>query len=224
MSVTPDDIAKLGKRLGAMFVCLEPFDGTPNIKDFFQDFERYLKQTATTSDSDKLNSLIDHTTGEACAFYRTLTPAPNYAELKTALEDRFGLNIQEKPQIKSRFYSNEQLPGESFKMHVGRMQQMARQIEVPDSEVVEVCINGARTELRPHLAMAAPDSVKDLLKLAVVANESLVADSTRVVEWHGTCGVWFDLMRYGFADLYPSDWPMYDMPWSVQTDMCNRVL
>ena len=61
------------------------------------------------------------------------------------------------------------------------MQQMARQIEVPDSEVVEVCINGARTELRPHLAMAAPDSVKDLLKLAVVANESLVADSTRVV-------------------------------------------
>ena len=177
MSVTPDDIAKLGKRLSAMFVRLEPFDGTQNIKDFFQDFERYLKQTATTSDSDKLNSLIDHTTGEARAFYRTLTPAPNYAELKTALEDRFGLNIQEKRQIKSRFYSTKQLPGESFKMYVGRMQQMARQIEVPDSEVVEVCINGARTELRPHLAMAAPDSVKELLKLAVVANESLVADS-----------------------------------------------
>ena len=177
MSVMPDDIAKLGKQLGAMFVRLEPFEGTQNIKDFFQDFERYLKQTATTSDSDKLNSLIDHTTGEACAFYRALTPAPNYAELKTALEDCFGLNIQEKRQIKSSFYSTKQLPGESLKMYMGRMQQMARQIEVPDSEVLEVCINGARTELRPHLAMAAPDSVKDLLKLAVVANESLVADS-----------------------------------------------
>ena len=177
MSVMPDDIAKLGKRLGAMFVRLEPFDGTQNIKDFFQDFERYLNQTATTSDSDKSNSLTDHTKGEAHAFYRTLTPSPNYADLKTALEDRFGLNIQEKRQIKSRFYSNKQLPGELFKMYVGRMQQMARQIEVPDSEVVEVCINGARIELRPHLAMAAPDSVKDLLKLAVVANENLVADS-----------------------------------------------
>ena len=81
-------------------------------KIFFQDFERYLKQTATTSDSDKLNSLIDHTTGEAHAFYRTLTPAPNYAETKTALEDRFGLNIQEKRHIKSRFYSTKQLSGE----------------------------------------------------------------------------------------------------------------
>ena len=159
MSVMPDDIAKLGKWLGAMFVWLEPFDGTQNIKDFFQDFEHYLNQTATTSDSDKLNSLIDHTTGEARAFYRTLTPSPNYVDLKTALEDRFGLNSQEKRQIKSRFYSNKQLPGESFKMYLGRMQQMARQIEVPNKEVVEVGINGTRTELRPHLAMAAPESV-----------------------------------------------------------------
>ena len=49
MSVTPDDIAKLGKRLGATFVRLEPFDGTQNIKDFFRDFERYSKQIVTTS-------------------------------------------------------------------------------------------------------------------------------------------------------------------------------
>ena len=115
--------------------------------------------------------------GEACAFYRTLTPSPNYADLQNALEDRFGLIIQEKRQIKSRFYSNKQLPGEPFKMYVGRMQLMARQIEVPDNDVVEVCINGTRTELGPHLAMAAPETVKDLVKLAVVANENLVADS-----------------------------------------------
>ena len=43
MSVTPDDIAKLGKRLGAMFVRLEPFDGTQNIKDFFSRFWALFK-------------------------------------------------------------------------------------------------------------------------------------------------------------------------------------
>ena len=57
------------------------------------------------------------------------------------------------------------------------MQQLAREINIPDAEVVEVCIGGAPAELRPHLAMASPASVAALLKLAVVANESLVADA-----------------------------------------------
>ena len=42
MAVTPDDIAKLGKRLGAMWVRLEPFDGSQNVSDFFKDLQRYL--------------------------------------------------------------------------------------------------------------------------------------------------------------------------------------
>ena len=177
MALTPADLVNLGKRLGAANIRLETFDGTNNIKDFFQDLDRYFQQTAIASEDDKLNALIDHTTGDARAYYRTLTPPVTYASLKSALEERFGLSHQEKRQIKSRFYAAKQLPGESFKQYVGRMQQMARQIDIPEAEVVEVSMSGARAELRPHLAMAGPDSVQALLKLAVVANEGLVAEA-----------------------------------------------
>ena len=177
MSVMAADIANLGKCLGAMFVRLEQFDGTQNIKDFFQDFDRYLTQTATTSKVDELNTLIAHTTGEALAFYRIISPTPSFADMKSALQERFGLNIREKWQIKSPFYSSKQIPSKSFKLYVSRIQQMACQIDVSEAEVIEVCISGVRSELRPHLAMANVTTVKDLLKLAVVANESLVADT-----------------------------------------------
>ena len=177
MALTPADLVNLGKRLGAANMRLETFDGTNNIKDFFQDLDRYFQQTAIASEDDKLNALMDHTTGDARAYYRTLTPPVTYASLKSALEERFGLSHQEKRQIKSRFYAAKQLPGESFKQYVGRMQQMARQIDIPEAEVVEVSMSGARAELRPHLAMAGPDSVQALLKLAVVANEELVAEA-----------------------------------------------
>ena len=174
MAVTPDDIAKLGKRLGAMWVRLEPFDGSQNVSDFFKDLQRYLSQTGNTTDQEKLDTLISHITGEAKALYRTLE-TPTFDSLKSALEERFGLTDQEKRQLKSTFYSRKQIPGETFKHYVTRMQQLAREINVPDAEVVEVCISGARAGLRPHLAMASPASVAALLKLAVVANESLVA-------------------------------------------------
>ena len=176
MAVTPDVIAKLGKRLGAMWVRLEPFDGSQNVSDFFKDLQRYLSQTGNTTDQEKLDTLISHITGEAKALHRTLE-TPTFNSLKSALEERFGLTDQEKRQLKSTFYSSKQIPGETFKHYVTRIQQLARETNVPDAEVVEVCIGGARTELRPHLAMASPASVAALLKLAVVANESLVADA-----------------------------------------------
>ena len=48
------------------------------------------------------------------------------------------------------------------------------------SSTGEVSISGARPELCPHLAMAGPETVQDLFnlfKLAVVANEGLVAEA-----------------------------------------------
>ena len=158
MAVTPDDIAKLGKCLGAMWVRLEPFDGSQNVSDFFKDLQRYLSQTGNTSDEEKLDTLISHITGEAKALYHTLE-TPTFDSLKSALEKRFGLTDQEKRQLKSTFYSSKQIPGETFKHYVTRMQQLAREINITDAEVVEVCIGGARAELRPHLAMASQASV-----------------------------------------------------------------
>ena len=177
MALTPANIVNLGKRLGAANIRLETFDGTNNIKDFFQDLDLYFQQTAITSADDKLNALIDHTTGDARAYYHTLTPPVTYASLKSALEECFGLSHQEKCKFKSRFYAAKQLLGESFKQYVGRMQEMARQIDIPKAEVVAVSMSGTWAELRPHLTMAGPDSVQALLKLAVVANEGLVAEA-----------------------------------------------
>ena len=174
MAVTPDDIAKLGKRPGAMWVRLEPFDGSQNVSDFFKDLQRYLSQTGNTTDQEKLDTLISHITGEAKAIYCTLA-TPTFDSLKSALEERLGLTDQEKRQLKSTFYSSKQIPGETFKQYVTRMQQLAREINIPEAEVFEVCIGGARAELQPHLAMASPASVAALL--AAVANESLVADA-----------------------------------------------
>ena len=54
MAVTPDDIAKLSKRLGAMWVRLEPFDGSQNVSDFFKDLQRHLSQTGNTTDQEKI--------------------------------------------------------------------------------------------------------------------------------------------------------------------------
>ena len=176
MAVTPGDIAQLGKRLGAINLRLESFDGTQNVTDFLQDFKRYTEQAGITDDKDKLNTLITHTTGEARALYRTLQD-PDFETLQASLEQRFGLSNPEKRQLKTQFYQSRQLPGEPFKTYVTRMQQTARLIAIPEKELVEVSISGARPELRPHLAMAGPETVQDLFKLAVVANESLVADA-----------------------------------------------
>ena len=142
MAVTPDDIAKLGKHLGAMWVHLEPFDGSQNVSNFFKDLTRYLAQTGNTSDQEKLDTLISHITGEAKALYLTME-TPTYASLKTALEKCFGLTEQEKRQMESTFYSAKQIPGETFEQYVTRMQQLAWQINIPDAEVVAVCIGRA---------------------------------------------------------------------------------
>ena len=103
MAVTPDDIPKLGKRLGAIWVRLEPFDGSQNVSDFFKDLQRYLSQTGNATDQEKLDTLISHISGEAKALYRTLE-TPTFDTLKSALEERFGLTDQEKRQLKSTFY------------------------------------------------------------------------------------------------------------------------
>ena len=140
---------------------------------FFKTSKRYTEQAGITDDKDKLNA---HTTDEARALYRTLQD-PDFDTLKSSLEQRFGVSNPEKRQQKTQFYQSRQLPGEPFKSYVSRMQQIAWLIAIPEKELVEVSISGARPELHPHLAMAGPETVQDLFKLAVVANESLVAEA-----------------------------------------------
>ena len=176
MAVTPGNIDQIGKWLGAINLRLDPFDGTQNVTDFLQDFKRKTKQAGITDDKDKLNTLITHTMGEARTLYRTLQD-PDFDTLKSSLEQRFGISNPEKRQLKTQFYQSRQLPGVPFKSYVSRMQQTARIIAIPEKEVVEVSISGAHPELRSHLAMAGPETVQDLFKLAMVAKESLVAEA-----------------------------------------------
>ena len=56
MAVSLGLIAHLGKRLGAINLRLDPFDGTQNVTDFLKDFKRYTEQAGITDNIDDDNS------------------------------------------------------------------------------------------------------------------------------------------------------------------------
>ena len=176
MAVTPADLQALGRTFGALMIRLEPFDGSGNVTDFLSDLERYFDDTNKVTDKDKINCLLHHLSGEARLWFRTQTD-DKYDNLKASLQDRFGITTQQQHGIRTKIYSCRQLPGESFKSFVGRIQQLARQIDMPEAEILPVALHGARPELRTHLSMAAPKTLSALLKLPLVADEdNLISD------------------------------------------------
>ena len=153
MAVTPADLQALGRTFGALMIRLEPFDGSGNVTDFLSDLERYFEDTNKNTDKDKINCLLHHLSGEARLWFRTQTE-DKYDNLKALLQDRFGITTQQQHGIRTKIYSCRQLPGESFKSFVGRIQQLARQIHMPEAEILPVALHGARPELRTQLSRA----------------------------------------------------------------------
>ena len=176
MTVTPADLQALGRTFGAMMIRLEPFDGSGNATEFLSDLERYFEDTNKNTDKDKINCLLHHLSGEARLWFRTQTEN-KYNNLKDLFQDRFGITTRQQHSIRTKIYSCRQLPWESFKSFVGRIQQLARQIDMTEAEILPVALHGARPELRTHLSMAAPKTLSALLKLPLVADEdNLISD------------------------------------------------
>ena len=177
MALTPADLAALGRHFSAMMVRIDPFDGTGNVKDFLADISRYFEDTNKITDKEKINGFMAHLSGEARLWFRTQSHIDKFEDLKTAFQDRFGITTQQKHGLRTKIYACRQLPGEPFKSFVGRVQELARQIDMGETEIVSVTLSGARPELRPHLSMAQPDTISALLKLPIVADEALVTET-----------------------------------------------
>lgn len=186
MAVTAADLLLLGRQFSALALRLDPFDGTSNVKDFLQDFDRYVVETGKSTPGDKLNCLISHLSGEARLWYRTQSDT-TFATVKAGLEERFGVTTPQKHAIKTKIYGSKQQPGESFRSFVGRLQQMARNIDMGEPELVPIVLGGARAELRAHLAMARPATIKDILKLPVVADEDLISENPQYESLNLVC-------------------------------------
>ena len=147
------------------------------MKDFLADISRYFEDTNKTTDKEKINGFMAHLSGEARLWFRTQSHIDEFEDLQTAFKDRFGITTQQKHGLRTKIYACRQLPGEPFKSFVGLVQELARQIDMGETEIVSVTLSGARPELRPHLSMVQPDTISALLKLPIVADEALVTET-----------------------------------------------
>ena len=69
---------------------------------------------------------------------------------------------------------------------------------MPEAEVVGICVNGARPALKPHLVMAKPTTMDELMKLPVVVSD-VVEEVEPVQHLFQTLNARFILnLTYGF--------------------------
>ena len=159
---------------------LTPYDGKDNYKHWIEDFDRYVDTAGLKEDKEKLGMLILHLKGSAKSWFRTQKDniKAGYSELRQALKDKFEKTEFQKLTCKSELYQLKQKDDENFQDFVLRIQQKAAGLNLQESDIVAVCLQGAKTALQPFLVMAEPKSIDTLLKLPVVAEKSFEAKVT----------------------------------------------
>ena len=170
-------LENLGKQFNALTIKLDYFDGSGDLENFFKDFDRYCDEIGRITDDQKLNCLIGHLKGEAKDCFR-LVANPTFATVKEALSNRFKPTDQQKYTIKAQLYTMRQLPGESFKQFVTRLQQKSRGIDISEQDLVSVALNGARPVIRAHLAMKEPTTINQLLKLPLAVDDDFLYEES----------------------------------------------
>ena len=167
------------KGLRSLSITLPKFDGSLYVDDWLNDFDKYSVEIDRTSDANKLYDLVSHLSGEAMQWYRLQTPATrdNYADLRASFKERYSPSQQEQFEVRGKIYSLKQGPLQKFIDFAREVQLKARAINVPEAEIVGICIHGARPTIKSHLAMAKPDTMAALLKCPVVVSEPDNEDS-----------------------------------------------
>ena len=156
------------KGLQSLSVTLNKFDGTTNIKDWLEEFDGYIQETAKESNNSKLFALQQNLPGEAKQWLQ-LQPDPtrkDYTNLRKALFEKFSPTEQELFRIKSQIYSSRQQALQSFKDYVRQLQMMARPLKLAKKELVGVCINGAHPTLKSSSRHVRPRHHRGTLKVA----------------------------------------------------------
>ena len=108
-------------------------------------------------------------------WFRTLADdiQKSYKKLRAALKAEFEISAYELSMRRSDLYQQKQKPGERFHDFASRVRTMAAPLNLGDTDIVSICIQGARPQLRPILAQAQPRTVADMLQQPVVASQAL---------------------------------------------------
>ena len=174
-NIMGDDAALIGSLQGlrTLAVHLSKYDGTQQIDDWLDDFDRYTIETGRDTDANKKYDLISHLTREARQWFTLQSDETknDYAALRDALKEKFQPTKQEILDTRGQIYAMRQGPTQAFKDFAKQIQLKAKTIAMPDAEIVGICINGARPAIKAHIAMAKPASMDELLKLPVVVTE-----------------------------------------------------
>ena len=168
-------VEMLRKQFNAFTAKIDMFDGTSCVIDFISDVKMYCHWLDKVDNDDKLSVLFSHLTGEAKDVFR-LIKEPTFDSVIEALKIRFEPTEQMRHQIKADLFGSIQMSGESYKQFVIRLQNKARHIEILESDLVKIAINGATHKLKQHLLMASPKTMECLLQIPLVANTSLQED------------------------------------------------
>ena len=152
------------------------FNGiSDNITDWLDDFDLYLSLLRVTSDDEKLPLLVTFLTGTAKLWFKALPTATrsSYADLRQAMTTKFARTPFQINTQRSFIYKLRQEPGELFPDFVLRVQKAARGLNIQQSDVVAICLQGADSRIQPYLLMAQPASIDELLSLPVVAEPTI---------------------------------------------------
>ena len=153
------------------------FDGiSDNITDWLDDFDLYLSLLRVTSNDEKLPLLIAFLTGTAKLWFKTLpaTTRLSYADLRQAMITRFARTPFQINTQRSFIYQLRQEPGELFPSFVLRVQKAARGLNIQQSDVLAICLQGADSRIQPHLLMAKPTSIDELLAQPIVIEANTI--------------------------------------------------
>jgi len=180
-SATAFSIDRLNAQLKAMSYKIPNFSGdkdTDDITDFLKDLNKYFKLTKITDDLEKYSIMKNNLSGTAKIWLKLQPDHQPYDELEEAIKQRFQLTEQQKHMKKLGIYTLTQEPGETYVEFCTRVQSKGRKLNIANQDLLSVCLSGAKESLKPHLIMAQPKSIDDLLKLPLARNESF-AETTK---------------------------------------------
>ena len=165
----PCSIDKLSAHLRGLSFKLGHFSGTDeteDVTDFISDLNKYLKMTQTTDYNEKYCALKSHTSSIAKQWVKLQKNVTDWDTLMKAFKERFEIDVTTKHFNKMAIFKMEQRDDEDFATFCTRVQTRAKNMDIPEGELVTIIIEGCNNEnLKEHLMMSKVSTINEMLKL-----------------------------------------------------------
>ena len=168
-------VVSLAHHMNAMTARLEEYNGsdTENVGDFILDFVHYCVHLGqTTSDNQKV-ILASKLKNEAKKWYRLQPLTADITNLLQGLQEHFQPTPQALLSRKVALYATKQQTDQTFMQYVSVLRESARPLDISEAELVNVCLAGCSSAIRPHLTMAKPQTFQQLLALPLARDPSI---------------------------------------------------